>query len=278
MFEFTDDYRIGIPELDKEHEALVHLINETGELLEEDEIDIYILAKNLQRKLSSYIKTHLKHEEAYMELHNDPELPRQKKEHATFIKHVLEIPLDDSIKVRDLEDIMKFLVRWLFHHILCSDMMIGQNTSTNQTKKDPFAFTKQYETGITLIDEEHKNLFDIIREANNLIHDDLLHDKFDKIMEILDRLQNYTREHFSDEEEYMKKIGYPKLAEQKKAHEAFIDQLVDIDLNQLDDIDDNQQEYLIKLIDFLLNWLSNHILKSDKLIGEYVINQSQVDK
>ena len=30
------------------------------------------------------------------------------------------------------------------------------------------------------------------------------HDKYDKIMEILDRLQNYTREHFSDEEEYMK--------------------------------------------------------------------------
>lgn len=270
MFEFTDDYRIGVPEIDKEHEQLLALINETGVLLDKDEIDIHILAKNLIKRLGAYAQTHFQHEEAYMKLHNDPELARQEKEHAAFIKQVSEISVDDSLKIRDLEDLLNFLVQWLFHHILCSDMMIGQNADANQEKKDPFAFTKKYETGILLIDEEHKNLFDIIREANDLIHDDLLHDKYDKIMEILDRLRNYTKEHFSDEEEYMKKVNYPKLPDQKRAHEAFIDQLVDIDLNELDNIDDNQQEYLINLIDFLLNWLTNHILKSDKLIGEFV--------
>lgn len=38
-------------------------------------------------------------------------------------------------------------------------------------------------------------------------------------------------------------------------------------------MDDNQQEYLINLIDFLLAWLSNHILGSDKKIGDYIRTQ-----
>ena len=35
----------------------------------------------------------------------------------------------------------------------------------------------------------------------------------------------------------MKEIGYPKLEEQMRAHEAFIDKLVHIDVNELDAID-----------------------------------------
>lgn len=36
----------------------------------------------------------------------------------------------------------------------------------------------------------------------------------------------------------------------------------------IDSIDDNQDEYLANLIQFLLGWLSNHILGSDKKIGK----------
>lgn len=35
-------------------------------------------------------------------------------------------------------------------------------------------------------------------------------------------------------------------------------------------MDDNQEEYLMDLIGFLLGWLSNHILGSDKKIGKYI--------
>ena len=50
----------------------------------------------------------------------------------------------------------------------------------------------------------------------------------------------------------------------------FIERIVEIDPQTLEELDDNQQEYLTELIDFLIGWLTNHILKMDKKIGEFV--------
>ena len=68
----------------------------------------------------------------------------------------------------------------------------------------------------------------------------------------------------------MKKIGYPEIEAQKRGHSPFVEKLVNIDFRELEAMDDNQEEYLMDLIGFLLGWLSNHILGSDKKIGEYV--------
>lgn len=97
--------------------------------------------------------------------------------------------------------------------------------------------------GVEKIDEEQQKFFEIIADANRVIHAELLHDKYDEIVRILSELRDYTQEHFHDEESCMEEMGYPGLLEQKKAHEAFIERLAEIDL---DSMDDNQQEYLEK--------------------------------
>ena len=140
--------------------------------------------------------------------------------------------------------------------------MIGKMTSESK-KEDAFAFTDQYRTGITLIDDEHRRLFEIIKETNDVIEEELVHDKFDAIVHILEELKDYTIMHFQDEERYMESIAYDGLALQRVAHTAFVDRINEINL---DDVDDHQKEYLEELIDFLLAWLINHILKMDKLI------------
>lgn len=267
MFEFTDDYKTGIPTIDKEHEYLFRILNNAIKTLHEEKIPIQQLAGDLSDKLKTYALTHFTHEEDYMRETNDPELPRQKREHAAFIEKVSEFVIDDSLKVRDVENLLQFVVHWLFSHILTSDMMIGKRTVTQE--KISIAFTKEYVTGIQFIDEEHKTLFDIIREANELIYADYLHDKYDEIIKILNQLRDYTEMHFQHEEDYMESIQYPKLDAQKRAHSAFIEKLVNINFSELDDIDDNQQQYLYELIDYLLDWLSNHILKSDCLISTW---------
>ena len=165
-----------------------------------------------------------------------------------------------------LTNVVEFVDRWLFSLILSSDTMIGvyQKMDANKEEnKDPFAFTEEYYTGIEIVDVEHAELFRIIKRANDLITEELLHDKYDEIVGVLSELRNYTVQHFADEEEYMASIQYEGLANQQKTHQMFVDKLNDINL---DDLDDNQQQYLIELVDFLLMWLVNHILKMDKLI------------
>ena len=61
----------------------------------------------------------------------------------------------------------------------------------------------------------------------------------------------------------MEKIHYAGLELQRMAHTAFVDRLNEINL---DDVDRVQKEYLDELLEFLLNWLTNHILRMDKQI------------
>lgn len=268
MYQFTEDCLIGIEEIDNEHRTLFQMINEAFELLS-DRSNAPTVLKSLLPRLKEYAATHFAHEETYMEKINDPELPRQKKEHAAFTEKVTTYDLASVTEENAFsaaEEILTFLVRWLYGHILGSDIMIGKMAAQ---EADTFAFTEKYMVGIELIDNEHRRLFEIIADVDKLIHEELLHDKYDEIMRLLGELKDYTEFHFEDEESLMERIHYPKLDIQRRAHSAFIERLVGINLSELDDMDDNQQEYLLELMAFLQNWLINHILRADKLIGEY---------
>ena len=267
MYQFTKDCLIGIPQIDKEHEYLFELVNKAYDALTSSEEEHILIAKNILVKLQNYAKTHFAHEEAYMESIHDPELAMQKKEHLAFIEKVDILTATAEVNEQVLHEILKFLTRWLYRHILSSDMMIGK--SIFATTDNPFAFTQNFHTGIPIIDEEHKQLFAIIAKTNNVIRAELLHDKYDEIMEILSQLRSYTEMHFADEEAYMERISYPDLEAQKRAHSAFVEKLVEIDLFDLDEMDDHQQSYLESLIDFLSSWLTNHILYMDKRIAEF---------
>ena len=164
MYEFTEDCMIHIEKIDEEHKKLFQLINEASELANKTD-SVLSLALKVIDELKDYANTHFANEEAYMESINDPELPLQKKEHAAFKTKINEFKIDDSSDAaakESLNELIKYLVRWLYHHILSSDMMIGKLEAKED--EDPFAFTDKYKTGIEMVDEEHKKLFEIIRE------------------------------------------------------------------------------------------------------------------
>lgn len=268
MYRFTEDCLIGINQIDEEHRHLFELINAVMDLLHNDAItDKYHQLNAVMEDLKEYADTHFEHEEAYMESIQDPELAMQKQQHQEFREKIdsLDIQSRDGEEEQKkmLEEMMIYLTKWLYHHILGSDIMIGKMQPIQEA--DPSVFDEKYYTGIEFIDEEHRRLFEIIGEANHLIKTEILHDKYDEIVRILGELKAYTEEHFHDEEEYMESIQYSGLEAQKRAHEAFVERLAEINLEE---VDDHQQEYLEELMEFLLGWLINHILKADKKIGE----------
>ncbi|MGN0152930.1 MAG: bacteriohemerythrin [Lachnospiraceae bacterium] len=270
MFQFTEDCILGVEQIDEEHRHLFDLINEGIDMLHGEHIgDQYEDIKDLLAELEDYADEHFTHEEAYMERICDPELILQRTQHMFFREKIRECTFqnidEEENQKQVLEDLMMFLAKWLYHHILGSDIMIGKLPPLEEwmIRENPCEFTEEYLTGIEMIDKEHQELFRIIEKANMLVKSWTTGDKYDDIMEILGELKEYTKYHFSDEEEYMAAIHYEGLEAQKRAHEAFVDKIENI---LVEEIDENPQEYLERLMEFLLGWLINHILHTDKKI------------
>ncbi len=125
-----------------------------------------------------------------------------------------------------------------------------------------FEMKPEYYIGIDMIDQEHAQLFAYADEAYELLHDEFTPDKYDKINLILEKLRDYTKKHFADEEAYMESIHYKKIFTQKVQHQQFIEKLDEFIKKHNEETDD-QDEQITGILTFLTDWLINHILYVD---------------
>lgn len=270
MIRFTEDCLLGVEQIDEEHRYLFELLNRGDDLLNNEYgRDLYDDIKRLLEELEDYADQHFAHEEAYMKQLRDPELILQRTQHMVFRETVMDFlmkNIDDNEDQRQtLREVLNFLAKWLYHHIIGSDTMIGKLPPLEEwmMKENPCEFSEEYLIGVELIDGEHRLLFSLVERANELVQSWSAGESYDEILKILKELKEYTVVHFADEEEYMLNIEYEGYDAQKRAHEAFITRLEEIDLEK---VQENPREYLLSLIEFLLGWLINHILQVDKKI------------
>lgn len=127
-----------------------------------------------------------------------------------------------------------------------------------------FELKDEYLTGIEEVDKEHRRLFEIADQAYHVLNDDFIVDKYDNIRHILEELYQYTKTHFAHEEAYMEKINYKRIYSQKIQHRAFIAKL---ESYADEELEEGQDEKLSEILNFLVDWLVNHIMKMDKRIG-----------
>ena len=124
----------------------------------------------------------------------------------------------------------------------------------------------EYYTGIESIDQEHSRLFELAQETLDLLTDDLVYDKTEKLNSLISELIDYTKTHFSHEEAFMKSIHYAEIDSHMVLHRKFEDNLMQFDPDLLEDTD-SQNEVVEKLLGFLITWLIDHIQRMDM---EYV--------
>ena len=125
-----------------------------------------------------------------------------------------------------------------------------------------FEMKPEYYIGIDMIDQEHKQLFDYASEAYELLQEEFTPDKYDHIDAILQMLRDYTAKHFADEEAYMESIQYKKIFTQKIQHQEFINKLDEF-IDQHEKDEENQDEQIMDILNYLTDWLINHILHVD---------------
>jgi len=120
----------------------------------------------------------------------------------------------------------------------------------------------EYSVGVPFLDEQHKDLFVIANEIFAVLGNEFITDKYDQIVTIVDRLKEYTVEHFATEEAYMMENGYRKLLSHRVTHQDFVAKMNSIDFQA---VDEDQDAHLTDILNFVTNWLVQHILQEDKL-------------
>ncbi|MDR5659608.1 bacteriohemerythrin [Serpentinicella sp. ANB-PHB4] len=133
-----------------------------------------------------------------------------------------------------------------------------------------FNWRDEFSCKISNFDNQHKKLFELGDHLHDLVSSQSDQDNYDEIMDTLYELKEYTVYHFKAEEALMEKHRYPKLLSHKIEHDLFIDEV-----NKLfkKDVDDDQVKVSMDILQFIANWIENHILKSDSLYGEFLNKQ-----
>lgn len=115
---------------------------------------------------------------------------------------------------------------------------------------------EEYSTGIEDIDDEHKDLIDVI----NRLHDLLLADDAKlTVPAFFDRLLNGVSTHFALEERIMGESNYPDLAAHREDHERLLGEIRDLveAFAQAEEIDS------VDLAMRLEPWFSHHFATHD---------------
>ena len=118
----------------------------------------------------------------------------------------------------------------------------------------------KYSVNISLIDEQHKKLFEYINKAkraerfsNNQI----------KVLEILGQMAEYALKHFETEEHYMKEFNFTGYKSHRNEHVYFTNTVNEHKNRTVD----GGCQITSETLEYLVHWYFNHIQVADK---EYI--------
>ena len=111
----------------------------------------------------------------------------------------------------------------------------------------------EYNTGIDVIDEQHKRILDYINELT-----DINPNEREQIENILNNIIDYTQSHFTFEESLQEEADYKYRVPHKRVHDLFIKK-IEAHRDRFNEGQSIQSE----LHEVLSKWLINHIQHDD---------------
>jgi methyl-accepting chemotaxis protein len=132
----------------------------------------------------------------------------------------------------------------------------GGKISGSRHQAKLIEWSSKYHIGIREIDEQHKVLVDII---NKLYAAFGSNKNRKEIKKNLKELVDYTVYHFGNEEAYFKKFGYRETPAHLDQHRKFVDRVQKF----ANEFEEGDSTVSLDIINFLKDWLINHILKVD---------------
>jgi len=116
---------------------------------------------------------------------------------------------------------------------------------------------QKYETGIKQFDEHHQKLVDLI----NKLYDAMRAGQGNSILaSVFNELIAYTQYHFSAEEKLFKETKYIAAATHIREHQKLVEKVTELKTQ----FDQGKMGITSQTLNFLRDWIVNHIQKSDK--------------
>jgi hemerythrin-like metal-binding protein len=116
-------------------------------------------------------------------------------------------------------------------------------------------WSSRFETGIVIIDAQHKALFGAINKLSDSFKNGT---SGNQSKESLDFLAKYTVEHFQTEEKFMKEIAYPTLISHMAEHLQLVKKVEAIQAKLIEG-----KTVTMEVTIFISDWLKLHINEND---------------
>jgi hemerythrin len=125
-----------------------------------------------------------------------------------------------------------------------------------------------FSVGVKEIDDQHKRLIDLA----NLLNDQMGAGKGRAVLDkVFNELVSYTQGHFATEERLMAQHGFSQSDRHKEEHRKLVATVADLKKKH----DGGDNVLTAQVMTFLRDWLTKHILNTDKTLGRE-LNQKGV--
>ncbi len=120
-------------------------------------------------------------------------------------------------------------------------------------------------TGVEDIDRQHREIF---ARVGALLQASRERRSKEEVLRLVEFMGAYALEHFAAEEREMARTAYPKAEAHRLEHRQFVKELGEV-RRQLG-ADGPTALFVIRVVNRVKEWLSEHIYRTDRLLGEWL--------
>jgi hemerythrin len=116
--------------------------------------------------------------------------------------------------------------------------------------------------GVREIDAQHQRLLALIND----LHEAMKEGKSREMLgQVVSRLKDYARTHFSTEEKFMRQTAFPGFEEHRIQHDKFIEKVLDFELEM-----NEGRTSPLEVARFLMDWYIRHVKGTDRLYAGHL--------
>ena len=131
-----------------------------------------------------------------------------------------------------------------------------------------FQWTPELSVGNDTIDTQHQTL---LNNINKLSHETSTENIGLTVRETIIFLENYIKNHFTYEEEYMLQHKYPAYKEHKAMHEKFTKKCMEFKESII--ANGSSNALVMEIRAYLGNWFLNHIVTEDQKYEMFILDK-----